>query len=219
MSCSIGRMNERSTIFLKKSPSNFSSVHPFVCVGLSSTDTIQIINLPSQLIEPFKQVVRQFWTKGIQKESYENGVLKIKLAGNPWSETNLQSVMAKFLLQNIISTLYRHQYICTVNVDLPGKTMYFRYDPSLPCGGAANFCTISFNDTDRLQVMCAPAAIVRMIREVIQTVWSHGRIQDEKNHYGFWEFKISGNPWYSRKKESVMARYHYYLLIHHWVFL
>ena len=128
---------------------------------------------------------------------------------NPWSETDLQSVMAKLLLQNIISILYRCQYICTVNVDLPGKTMYFRYDPSVPFGVAANFCTISFSDTDRLQVMCAPAAIVRMIRGVIQRVWSYGRIQDEKDHYDCWEFKISGNPWYSCKKESVMARYHY----------
>ena len=216
VSCDLGRNWDRSTIFLRKYPCNFSPVHPFVCVGLSSSDKLQIINLPSQLIEPLKQATRQFWTNGIQNESYENGVLEIKMAGNPWTETHLQSVIAKILLQNIISTLYRYQYVFTVNVNLTGEadSLYFRYDSNVPSGGAAKFCTISLNHSDRLQVMCAPAAIVDMIRGVIQRVWSHGRIQDETNYQGSWEFKISGNPWRSCGEESVMARYYYYQLLH-----
>ena len=209
VSSDLARFNDKSSVFFTRSPSNFSSVHPLVCVGLSSSDKLQIINLPSQLIEPLKQTVYQYWTKGIQNESYENGVLEIKMSGNPWWATDVQSIMAKMLLQNIIATLYRYQYVYTVNVNLKSTadSLYFRYDPNVPAGGAAQFCTISLNRTDRLRVICAPDSIVNMIRNVIQTVWSHGRIQEEKDHHGSWEFKISGNPWHSCKEESVMARY------------
>ena len=219
VSCDLARRQTKSSIFLKRFPSDFSSVDPFVCVGLIGTDKLQIINLPSQLIEPLKQVVHQFWTKGIQNESYENGVLKIKMAGNPWlaaETTDQQSVVVKILLQNIVATLYRYQYVYTVNVNLDKSTadsLYFRYDPNVPAGGAPQFCTISLNRTDRLEVVCTPAAIVDMIRGVIQTVWSHGRIQEEKDHHGSWEFKISGNPWHSWNEESIMARYYYLYIL------
>jgi hypothetical protein len=209
VSCDLARLNaDKSSMFLKRSPSNFSSVHPFVCVGLTRSDELQIINLPSQLIEPLKQVVYQFWTKGIQNESYENGVLEIKMAGKPLYATDLQSVMVKVLIQNIIATLHRFQYVYTVNVNLKSTadSLYFRYDPNVPVNEAAQFCTISLNRTDWLQVICAPEAIVNMIRGVIQTVWSHGKIQEEKDHHGSWEFRISGNPWHSWKEQSVMAR-------------
>ena len=209
VSCDLARFNDRSSMFLRRSPNSFSSVHPMVCVGLSSSDKLQILNLPSQLIEPLKQTIYQSWTKGIQNESYENGVLEVKMSGNPWWATDLQSVMAKVLLQNIISTLYRYQYVYTVNVNLKSTadSLYFRFDPNVPVAAAAQFCTISLNRTDRLRVISAPDSIVNMIRGVIQATWSHGTIQEEKDHHGSWEFKISGNPWHSSKEESVMARY------------
>lgn len=210
VSCDLSRFNDKSSMFLKRTPDNVSSVYQFVCVGLSSSDKLQVVYLPSQLIEPFKQTVRQYWTYGIQKETYENGVLEVKMSGNPWWSTDVQSVMAKVLLLNVIAMLYRYQYVYTVNVNMKSTadSLYFRYDPSVPSGGGgAQFCSISLNRTDRLRVICAPVGIVNMIRGVIQTVWSHGVIQDEKDHHGSWEFKLSGNPWHSYKEESVMARY------------
>ncbi|XP_028410818.1 uncharacterized protein LOC114533488 [Dendronephthya gigantea] len=131
------------------------------------------------------------------------------MSGNPWWATDLQSVMAKVLLQNIVATLYSYQYVFTVNVNLQSTadSILFRYDPELPAGQPGQFCTISLYRTDSLRVICAPESIVNMIRGVIQNVWSHGRIQEEKDHHGSWEFKISGNPWHSCKEESVMARY------------
>ena len=210
VSCDLARFNDKSSIFLKKSRGSFhSEARPFVCVGLSNKDKLQIVNLPSELIVPIKQTVHQFWAKGVQSESYENGVLEIKMFGNPWWETDAQSVMAKVLLQNIIATLRRYQYAYTVNVNLKttADSLYFHYDPGLPPGKATQFCSISLIRADRLRVMCAPDAIVNLIRGVIKRVWSHGRIQDESNYHGSWEFKISGTPWRSCHEESVMARY------------
>ena len=209
VSCSLAQLDQRSSIFLTRHPSSLSSIHPMVCVGLSSWDKLQILNLPSQLIEPLKQSICQSWTEGIRSESYENGVLEVKMSGNPWMATGLQSVMAKVLLQNMISTLYRYQYVYTVNVDLKSTadSLYFRYDSNVPVGAPAQFCTISLNRTDRLRVISAPDSIVNMIRGVIQATWAHGAIQQEKDHHGSREFKISGNPWRSCNEESIMARY------------
>ena len=180
-----------------------------VRVGLTSSDKLQILNLPSELIEPLKQTIYQSWIKGIQNEPYKNGVIEVKMSGNPWCATDLQSVMAKVLLQNIISTVYRYQYVYTANVKLNSTvdSLYFRFDPDVPVGAAAQFCTISLNRTDRLREISAPDSIVNMIRSAIQATWSHGAIQEEKDHHASWEFKISGNPWHSCKEESVMARY------------
>ncbi|XP_028410819.1 uncharacterized protein LOC114533489 [Dendronephthya gigantea] len=211
VSCDLGRFSGKSTIFLKRSPINFTTVHPFVCVGFSSSDKLQILNLPSHLIPPLKEVIYHHWTKGIQNESYENGVLEIKMSGNPWCTTMglSESAMANVLLQNIVTTLYSYQYVFTVNVNPKSvlDSLFFRYDPELPAGQPGQFCTISLSGADRLRVICAPESTVNMIRCVIQNVWSHGTLQEEKDNHGSWEFKISGNPWFSYKEESVMARY------------
>ena len=210
VSSDLGRLSDKSSIFFTRSPSNFSSVHPIACVGLSSWDKLQILNLPPQLIEPLKQTICQFWTNGIQNERYQNGFVEVTMFGTPWCETKQQSVKAKVLIQNIFSTLYRYQYVFTVNVNLKSTadSLYFRFDPNVPVGAAAQLCTISLNSKDSLQVISAPDAVVNMIRGVIQAVWSHGNIRKEKDHQGSWEFKISGNPWHSaEEKKSVMARY------------
>jgi hypothetical protein len=94
------------------------------------------------------------------------------MTGKPWYATGLTSIEANELLQNIIATLYRYQYVYTVKVNLTNSadSLFFRYDPEVPAGGAAQFCTISLNSTDRLRIICAPDSIVNMIRDVIQTV-------------------------------------------------
>ena len=209
VSCDLARFNDKSAVFLTRSPSHFSSAYPFVCVGLSSTDKLMIINLPTQLIETFKQTVRRNWTRGIQNESYQNGVLEIEMCGFPWVSTDEQSIMAKVLLQNLVGYFYQHQYSFAVNVNLKSTadSLFFRHDPDLPAGSFPQLCTISLNRTDRLRILCAPEPIITIIRGVIQSVWSPGTIQNEKDHHGSWEFKLSGNPWYSSKGESVMARY------------
>ena len=46
-----------------------------------------------------------------------------------------------------------------------------------------------------------------MIRKVIATTWLRSGIQAKRDHYGSWEFKLSGTPWHSTSEESAMARY------------
>ena len=127
----LGRYEDKSTMFFKKSSPKFSQ---YLCVGLSSSDKLQIVNLPPQLLEPMKQIIRLHWSLGIQDEDSPNpGVLEVKLRGRPWWSTDEQSIMAKVLLQNIIATLRSYQwvYCCNVNLKSTADSLFFCYDPNV----------------------------------------------------------------------------------------
>ena len=204
----LGRFEDKSTLFFKQCPSEFSTL-PFLCVGLSSSNKLQIVNLPSQLVEPIKETIRSSWALGIQKETSTNDVLIVKLRGNPWRATEQQSVMAKVLLQNIIATLrcYQWVYYCNVNLRKKADSLFFRHDSNTPQSQFVSFCTISLNQDNLLRLIDAPYRIVTMIRDVIKSTWLRGGIQDERCHPRCREFMLSGDPWCSVNEESVMARY------------
>ena len=208
VSSDLGRVRDESTLFFKRCPSESSTV-PFLCVGLTNSDKLEIVNLPSQLVEPIKEAIRSSWTLGIQNETSTNDMLEVKLRGNPWRATEQESIMAKVLLQNIIATLRRYQwvYYCNVNLKSTADSLFFRYDSNTPPGQSVPFCTISLDQLDRLRVINAPETIVAMIRKVIETTWLRGGIQAERDYHGSWEFKLSGTPWHSTSEESAMARY------------
>jgi hypothetical protein len=93
----LGTVEDRSTHFFKKSPSNILTPQ-FLCVGFGASDNIQFMNLPSQLMDPIKGTIRISWAIGIQSVDEENGVLQFKLAGTPWTATNSeQSIMSTLL--------------------------------------------------------------------------------------------------------------------------
>ena len=203
----LGRLEDKSTLFFQRCPPESSTI-PFVCVGLSSVHKLQILNLPPQLVEPIKETIRLSWSLGIKKENWTNGVLEVKLFGYPWKATKQQSVMAKVLLQNIIGTLRRYQwvYYCNVNLKSTADSLFFRHDPSIPPYESVQFCTISLNLNNRLRVINAPGTVVAVIRKVIETTWLCGGIQADREYHGSREFKLSGNPWHSIKVEAVMSR-------------
>ena len=207
----LGSQKDRSTLFFKKSPSNVVTP-PFLCVGFSDSDKIQFTNLPSQLMDPIKDTIRTSWTMGIQRVDEENGVLQFKLAGTPWSWTannNQESIMSKMLLQAIFTTLHRYQWVYHVNVNLnrDQDCLIFGHDPEVNTYEIPQFCMMSFGQGDRLRLINASDDVISMIRKIIEANWSPGRIQDEREFHGSYEFKISGHPWNSVREESARARY------------
>ena len=206
----LGTENDRSTLFFKKSPSNLVTPTRFLCVSFSDSDKMQFTNLPSQLEDPVKDTIRTSWSLGIQSMDRQNGVLQFKLAGRPWTATNnQQSIMAKMLLQAIFATLHRYQWIYHVNVNLnrDQDCLIFRHDPEVNACNIPQFFMIGFGQGDRLRLINSSPGIVNIIRKVVETKWNPGRIQDEREFHGSYEFKISGNPWSSVSEESARARY------------
>ena len=149
---------------------------------------------------------------GIQRVDEENGVLQFKLADTPWSWTsnnNQESIMSKMLLQAIVTTLHRYQWVYHVNVNLnrDQDCIIFRHDPEVNTYEIPQFCMMSFGQGHRLRLINASDDVISIIRKIVEVSWSPGRIQDEREFLGSDEFKISGHPWNSVREESARARY------------
>lgn len=208
VSNSLPGLNDKNTMFFSRSFGDFSSKHSFVCVSLTNTNKLLVTNLPQQLVQPFKQNICQLWEKGIKNDSYENGVLEMRMFGHPWSTSVKESNEVILMLQNLFLFLAYNQYVYFTNVKI-SKIMdafYFRHDPDLSSGIPYQFCTICFKNPNRVQVFDVDETIAQ-IRLVMRTIWSHGKILREKNYEGMHEFIINGHSWDSCWKESIRTRY------------
>lgn len=65
-------------------------------------------------------------------------------------------------------------------------------------------CSISFNLTDRIRLIGLSADVIDLMRDAITRSW--GRIQNESDYYGTFEFKLVGNPWRGQGNDAVPSR-------------
>ena len=196
-------------IFKKMQNTAAVSTRPLLIVGLSSTDSLMVLNAPEELHQTFRDVVQKSWKAGIQRWTYENYVLVIKLSGYPWHPDGQDTVSSRLLLQNLISDLRLRQWNLYGNSNLKSSTntLFFEYDPNIiPGEPSTTHVTISLNKQDRLRLIGAPDSLVSAVRSVIQTNWTRG-IQNEERYYESWEFKLRGTPWWASGHEAVDSRY------------
>lgn len=209
ISSDLTRTTDLTTWIFKKMPNTAVSTRPLLIVGLSSTDSLMVLNAPEELHQTFKDVVAKSWNAGIQRWTYENSVLVIKLVGNPWHPDGQDTVSSRLLLQNLINDLRLRQWNLYGNSNLKSSTntLFFEYDPNIvPGEPSTTHFTISLNKQDRLRLIGAPDSLVSVIRNVIQTIWLRG-IQNEERYYQSWEFKLRGTPWWASGTEAVDSRY------------
>ena len=195
-------------IFKKVQVSNFSSL-PFLVVGLSSYDSLMILNAPMDHHQLFKDAVERSWPSGIQKWTYENEVLLIKLKGYPWNPNGEDTVYSRVVLQTIIADLFTRQWKLYGNSNLKSaaNTLFFEHDPNIPPGQPCppQFL-ISFNSYDLLRLIGPPESMVSAVRDTIQSHWLKG-IQKESRYAESWEFKLKGTPWWASGDEAVESRF------------
>ncbi|KAK3754175.1 hypothetical protein QZH41_007957 [Actinostola sp. cb2023] len=182
--------------------------YPLLCVSLRSTDKLQLVNIPENMLAVIKDAVVKTWRQGIQSEGPNENSYEIKLSGNPWISQAEESVQARLLLVTIISALAQQQWMlhAAANIKSTSDSLFFKYDPDSAGPQVSQHFVISLNNTDRLRLINAPQSMIPVVRQVITSVWMGG-IQKEQDYYGSWEFKLSGNPWWSVGNESVMARF------------
>lgn len=209
LSCDLTRTTDLTTWIFKKVPDRPASSQPFLIVGLSSTDSLMVLNASTQLHQTFKDVIQKSWPSGIQHWSYNNGVLLIKLNGTPWNPGGGETVHSRVLLQVLVSDLLLKQWKLYGNSNLKSSanTLFFEYDPnSTPGLTSLSHFTISLNKHDTLRLIGIPDSLVSAVRDTIKTSWSRG-IQAESRYFGSWEFKLHGNPWWASGAEAVDSRY------------
>ncbi|XP_078343312.1 uncharacterized protein LOC144629028 [Oculina patagonica] len=199
-----------ATWIFKKDPVAVCPSLPFLIVGLSSWDTLMVLNAPMELHQMFKDVVEKSWPKGIQKWSYEGDVLKIKLKGYAWHADGEETVHARVILHTLVNELLVRQWKLYGNSNLKSSanTLFFEHDPNIAPGPQpipAHF-TISFNSEDLLRLIGNPEGLVSAVRNVLQTFWSRG-IQKEERYAESWQFKLRGTPWWASGEEAVDSRF------------
>ena len=209
LSSDLTRTTELTTWIFKKVPVTTFSSQPFLVVGLSSSDSLMVLNAPTQLHQTFKDVIQKSWPPGIQKWSLENGVLLIKLNGTPWRPDGEETVNSRVILQMLVNDLLLKQWNLYGNSNLKSSTntLFFEHDPNIMPGQASvTHFIISLNKYDTLRLIGVPDNLISAIRDTIQRCWLRG-IQEELRYYGSWQFKLCGNPWWASGEEAVDSRY------------
>ncbi|KAL9969936.1 hypothetical protein ACROYT_G022221 [Oculina patagonica] len=209
ISSDLTRTMDLTTWIFKKMPVSVFSSQPFMVVGLSSTDTLMVLNAPADLHHTFKDVIDKTWPRGIQRWSYENSVLLIKLKGTPWHPDDDETVHSRQLLQTLVNDLQARQWSLYGNSNLESgtNTLFFEHNPNIALGQPSPpHFTISLNKHDTLRLISTPESLISAVRDVIQTSWRRG-IQQESRYFESWEFKLRGNPWWASGEEAVDSRY------------
>lgn len=177
-----------------------------------------VLNGPMDLHHLFKDVMEKSWPQGIQRWTYENDVLMIKLKGNPWYANGEDTVHARVILHTLIGALQVKQWKLYANSNLrsSANTLFFEYDPNIvpgmqfsPMPGmqlSQSYFTVSLNSHDLLRLIGVPEGLVSAVRTTLQTFWSRG-IQEERAYATSWQFKLRGNPWWASGDEAVDSRF------------
>jgi hypothetical protein len=73
-------------------------------------DCIRIVQLPPKDIDAVRGVIKQMWSKGIQKERLlHSSCYEFKLHGNPWNGstwTRSESIQSRILMREIFAYLF-----------------------------------------------------------------------------------------------------------------
>ena len=206
LSSNLTRTNDLTTWFFKKVSAQTFLSKPLLVVGLSSYNSLMIVNAPMELHQLFKDVIQR--TYSIYKWKYKDDVLVIRLSGSPWHPDGKETVHSRVLLNTIIAELHQRQWKLYGNSNFKSdaNAFFFEHDPNLLLGQPSPQFLISLNSTDLIRVINAPENLISAVRSTIQRNWSKG-IQRERAYAGSWEFKLEGTPWWADGTEAVKSRY------------
>ncbi|XP_074610530.1 uncharacterized protein LOC141864595 [Acropora palmata] len=208
LSSNLTRTKDKTTWFFKKVSTQTFPSTPLLVVGLSSYDSLMIVNAPMELHQLFKDVIERTYPNGIQKWNYKDDVLVIKLKGYPWNSDGENTVHSRVLLNTIIAELHQRQWKLYGNSNFKSdtNTFFFEHDPNLLLGEPSPQFLINLNGTDLIRVISAPENLISAVRSTVQRNWSKG-IQRERAYAGSWEFKLEGTPWWADGIEAVKSRH------------
>ena len=195
ISCDLTQTKDLSTWFFRKVPevTNFSS-QPFLVVGLSSSDSLMVLNAPVDLHQLLKNAISKSWPSGIQKWSYENDVLLIKLKGFPWCPDGSETVHSRVVLQAIIHDLSQKQWHLYGNSNLKStaNTLFFKYEPDMSSSSVSHPLPPPWHFTFHGFPWCPDGSETVHSRVVLQAI-IHDLSQKQWHLYGNSNLKSTAN--------------------------
>ncbi|XP_063714581.1 uncharacterized protein LOC134842251 [Symsagittifera roscoffensis] len=197
--------SDLSAWFFYKSPCNVATDIEFCAIDLWGWDKLKLFSCPPEINDAIKYVVAENW-KGIQRAEYEEECFTIKMKGYPWqSPSGEDGVKNRLLIMKIMQSMgqYGWTLYSATNVDAATDVLFFCRKKNLYISPAftQSIFAISLNRNDRLRLMNADGAVQDIIQGVIRSFWPE--IQNEGDHYGSYEFKLKGTPWWARGESAM----------------
>ncbi|KAF9345227.1 hypothetical protein BGX26_003385 [Mortierella sp. AD094] len=178
------------------------------CISLNELDKIRLIGTPPELTLPIRQAIAGSWGS-IQRESVHSGAPEFKLSGNPWCGQGVEAVDTRRLITAILRTMAQCGWnliqASNVSIKPHNRSTLFFETSEVPDAGQVDMFSISFNRTDRIRLIDAPAFILPIVKGAIQTQWKQG-ISTERLYHESHEFKLNGNPFLADNQESLASR-------------
>ncbi|KAE9371070.1 hypothetical protein N431DRAFT_376444 [Stipitochalara longipes BDJ] len=166
----------------------------FASLAFRESDTIDILQLPQKDIDGLREVIKQSWAKGIQKELLlYSSCHEFKLRGNPWNSsswTNNECIPSRILTQEIFAYLYSAGWTLHGNND---EFFIFRQQQTSP--PECDWISITRHRVDRLRLVGASTELIASFRDMLKNM---ELLQDEcwlEKENDAWEFKMKGRPW------------------------
>ncbi len=102
---------------------------PMMCLSLTDADKFRLINMPAHLIDIFKQILVNRWSKGIQEEKIMNlsfgSVRQIKLRGWPWNGgLNNDAYHIRSFLCNVMEAFAGQGWRAFISGDVSAKYVH-----------------------------------------------------------------------------------------------
>jgi hypothetical protein len=166
----------------------------FASISLYEGDCIRILQFPQKEIDALREVIKQSWVKGIQKEHLiYTSCYEFKLRGDPWNAsawTGSESIPSRILMREIFAYLFSVGWILHARNN---DALIFRQQLTSP--PECNWISVTFHGNDRLRLIGASVELIASFRDMLKSM---ELLQDEfwkEKENNAWEFKIKGRPW------------------------
>lgn len=218
---------EVPTILMERmlTPLDSSQVKELQVIGISSTDSLQLVNTDTRINGLVKDAIRASWIHPIQKEKEikHEGIicLELKMGGEMWGEgvDDEEALFARKTLTTIVETLSSNglKRFANFNTKTRGvsddegnaDTLFFVKDTAHPEREAKMF-TMDLHGYDEIRMIDAPAPVPDIMKHVIAKHWRHGLKQDSepvKRHGHEWHVMVlREHPWLAEGALSVESR-------------
>uniref|UniRef100_A0A914VRX9 Uncharacterized protein n=1 Tax=Plectus sambesii TaxID=2011161 RepID=A0A914VRX9_9BILA len=204
----LSQTTDLTTWFFQRNPALIGKQLPaeggIICLGLSSSDKLQLINAPAFLHNELLQCVGTL----LQTHEVHGSDFEVKMVGRPWSDSSFEEgVSARQLLLNIIRKLDSHNFRFYGTAKFKGTAdcIFFEQDRNY-VGGKTGFCMLSLNGEDRIRLIDCPQSVVETVGRYISQYWPDG-IQDTRQHEHCVEYKLKGYPGRSDGDDAINSRF------------
>ncbi|KAF9359007.1 hypothetical protein BGX34_008584 [Mortierella sp. NVP85] len=193
-------------------PASYPQAPQVCCITLNETDKLRMIGVTPQAVQAVRQAISTSWGT-IKRERDYHGSHEFKVVGNPWYGQGKEAVRSRRLITGVLRAMAQQGWNLVQSADVSKKqndkdTLFFEsvyLANGLVDVGEVDMFAISFNMSDCIRLIDAPAHIAPVVKQAIRTQWKWG-IQSEGPYESALELKLNGTPFFPEGKETVYSR-------------